>query len=220
MELLEGEDDAVLDWFYDHRPLQFSKEHFSGPSYREWRLSLPIMATLHRLAGQLLSDLTDRNYFYLFDDKSFFTAKALNVAIPGGPKFEPLHDDTDVDDEDWNEFNDIKKIIVRSPIRTEYKIAFPFLYNSRPRDVHVSHYHYPSQCVIKSEDPDLPAFYYDPLVNPIPPLNDDAAADDWRIAAIADGDDDDNDDDDDAFELPADVEPVLVRFEFFEFYAT
>ena len=43
----------------------------------------PIMATLHRLAGQLLSDLIDRNYFYLFDMESFFTAKALNMCIPG-----------------------------------------------------------------------------------------------------------------------------------------
>jgi pre-mRNA-processing factor 8 len=49
-----------------------------------------MMATLHRLSNQLLTDLTDENYFYLFDLKSFFTAKALNVAIPGGPKFEPL----------------------------------------------------------------------------------------------------------------------------------
>jgi hypothetical protein len=39
------------------------------------------------------------------------------------------------DDDDWNEFNDINKIIIRQPIRTEYKLAFPFLYNSRPRDV-------------------------------------------------------------------------------------
>jgi pre-mRNA-processing factor 8 len=44
------------------------------------------MATLYRLAGQLLSDLTDRNYFYLFDMESFFTAKALNMCIPGTPK--------------------------------------------------------------------------------------------------------------------------------------
>jgi pre-mRNA-processing factor 8 len=48
------------------------------------------MATLYRLANQLLTDLVDDNYFYLFDHKSFFTAKALNMAIPGGPKFEPL----------------------------------------------------------------------------------------------------------------------------------
>ena len=48
------------------------------------------MAVLYRLCNQLLTDLVDDNYFYLFDLKSFFTAKALNLAIPGGPKFEPL----------------------------------------------------------------------------------------------------------------------------------
>lgn len=62
----------------------------NGPTYRRWAFSIPIMATLYRLANQLLTDLTDDNYYYLFDLKSFFTAKALNVAIPGGPKFEPL----------------------------------------------------------------------------------------------------------------------------------
>lgn len=51
------------------------------------------MANLHRLANQMLSDIVDKNYYYLFDLKSFFTAKALNVAIPGGPKFEPLYRD-------------------------------------------------------------------------------------------------------------------------------
>ena len=45
------------------------------------------MANLYRLGNQLLSDLIDKNYFYLFDTKSFFTAKALNIALPGGPKF-------------------------------------------------------------------------------------------------------------------------------------
>ncbi len=34
-----------------------------------------------------------------------------------------------IGDEDWNEFNDINKIIIRQPIRTEYRIAFPYLYN-------------------------------------------------------------------------------------------
>ena len=55
-----------------------------------------MMSTLYRLANQLLTDLVDDNYFYLFDLKSFFTAKALNVAIPGGPKFEPLIKDLNV----------------------------------------------------------------------------------------------------------------------------
>ena len=76
-----------------------------------------------RLAGQLLSDLTDANYFYLFNTNAFITAKSLNMAIPGGPKFEPLFRDMDTRDEDWNEFNDINKLIIRSPIRTEYKVG-------------------------------------------------------------------------------------------------
>ncbi len=72
-----------------------------------------------------------------------------------------------VSDEDWNEFNDINKIIIRQPIRTEYRIAFPYLYNSLPLHVHLSWYHIPSVVYIKTEDPDLPAFYFDPLINPI-----------------------------------------------------
>jgi pre-mRNA-processing factor 8 len=76
----------------------------------------------HRASLLSRSDLTDRNYFYLFESKSFFTAKALNMCIPGGPKFEPLFRDMDKADEDWNEFNDINKLIIRSPLRTEYKV--------------------------------------------------------------------------------------------------
>lgn len=69
---------------------QVGSKYVNGSTYRKWNLSLPMMATLYRLANQLLTDLVDNNYFYLFDTKSFFTAKALNMAIPGGPKFEPL----------------------------------------------------------------------------------------------------------------------------------
>ncbi len=90
MELCEEEDNSVFDWFYDHEPLKQSAL-VNGISYRSWRLPLPVMANLYRLANQLLSDLVDPNYFYLFDKKSFYTAKALNLAIPGGPKFEPLY---------------------------------------------------------------------------------------------------------------------------------
>lgn len=62
----------------------------NGTTYRRWQFTLPMMSTLYRLANQLLTDLVDFNYFYLFDLKAFFTSKALNMAIPGGPKFEPL----------------------------------------------------------------------------------------------------------------------------------
>ncbi|KAF7814382.1 pre-mRNA-processing-splicing factor 8A [Senna tora] len=197
LELDEEEDSAVYTWFYDHKPLVKTKL-INGPSYRKWHLSLPIMATLHRLAGQLLSDLIDRNYFYLFDMESFFTAKALNMCIPGGPKFEPLYRDMEKGDEDWNEFNDINKLIIRSPLRTEYRIAFPHLYNNRPRKVKLCVYHTPMVMFIKTEDPDLPAFYYDPLIHPITSANKER-----REKRIHD------EDDDEEWELPEGVEPLL-----------
>ncbi|OAO99508.1 hypothetical protein AXX17_AT4G44100 [Arabidopsis thaliana] len=199
LELDEEEDSAVYSWFYDHKPLVKTKM-INGPSYQTWNLSLPIMSTLHRLAAQLLSDLVDRNYFYLFDMPSFFTAKALNMCIPGGPKFEPLHRDMEKGDEDWNEFNDINKLIIRSPLRTEYKVAFPHLYNNRPRKVKLCVYHTPMVMYIKTEDPDLPAFYYDPLIHPISNSNNTN-----KEQRKSNGYDDDGDD----FVLPEGLEPLL-----------
>ncbi|CAN7986123.1 unnamed protein product [Ixodes pacificus] len=196
MDLDHEEDSPVCKWFYDHKPLAESK-HLNGVTYRHWQLTLPQMATLYRLANQLLTDLVDDNYFYLFDLKSFFTAKALNMSIPGGPKFEPLIKDMNPADEDWNEFNDINKIIIRQPILTEYRIAFPYLYNNMPHYVHLSWYHTPNVVYIKTEDPDLPAFYFDPLINPI--------AHRHSTKQVADP----LPDDDEEFELPEHVQPFL-----------
>ena len=89
MELDEEEDACIREWFYDSKPL-LDTPMINGSSYRKWCLTLQQQSSLYRLANQLLTDLLDDNYFYLFDLKSFFTAKALNMAIPGGPKFEPL----------------------------------------------------------------------------------------------------------------------------------
>ncbi|KAJ5156205.1 Pre-mRNA-processing-splicing factor 8A [Penicillium capsulatum] len=166
MELDEEEDGAVYEWFYDHRPL-LDTPHVNGPSYKSWNLSLPQMATLHRLSHQLLSDVVDENYFHMFDLNSFFTAKALNVAIPGGPRFEPLYKDIDPNDEDFSEFNAIDRIIFRAPIRTEYRVTFPFLYNTLPRSVKIAWYSHPQVVYVRTEDPNLPAFYFDPVINPI-----------------------------------------------------
>jgi pre-mRNA-processing factor 8 len=112
MDLDEVEDNYVYDWFYDHQPLKFTKM-VNGSSYRSWHLRLDVVQNLYRLANQLCSDIVDKNYYYLFDKKALYTAKALNMAIPGGPKFEPLYRDIFEEDEDWNEFNDISKIIIR-----------------------------------------------------------------------------------------------------------
>ncbi|CAF2091624.1 unnamed protein product, partial [Rotaria magnacalcarata] len=178
----------------------------NGSSYRRWQLTLPIMSTLNRMGNQLLTDLVDDNYFYLFDLKSFFTVKALNVAIPGGPKFEPLVKDVNPNDEDWNEFNDINKIIIRQPIRTEYRIAFPYLYNSYPFKVYLVWYHKPNVVFIKNEDPDLPAFYFDPLINPIAHRHTIKSVDTQIDLQIQDQ----YETDDEEFVLPDEFEPFLI----------
>ncbi|KAF9160173.1 Pre-mRNA-processing-splicing factor 8 [Actinomortierella ambigua] len=206
IELDEEEDRAIYDWFYDHKPLVDTK-HVSGPAYKAWNLNMEQMSNLHRFAKQLMSDLTDKNYFYLFDKESFFTAKALNVAIPGGPKFEPLYRDVDPADEDWNEFNDINKIIIRQPIRTEYKVAFPYVYNSLPRAVQVSWYHHPAVVYIPAVDPDLPAFYFDPVINPITSRNTKAVNEEVSLEDALFGDADEDGDDD--FQMPDEAEAFL-----------
>ncbi|KAI4261972.1 MAG: hypothetical protein L6R42_002844 [Xanthoria sp. 1 TBL-2021] len=211
MELDEAEDNPVLEWFYEHRPL-LDTPHVNGPSYKEWNLSLPQMATLYRLSHQLLSDLVDKNYFHMFDLNSFRTAKALNVAIPGGPRFEPLYKDVDPNDEDFGEFNAIDRIIFRSPIRTEYRVAFPFLYNSLPRSVKISWYSHPQVVYVRAEDPSLPAFYFDPVINPISsrsvaPKNITVSHED-EIFGFGNNEDEE-------FVLPQEVEPFLADEEIY-----
>ncbi|KAF1955064.1 PROCN-domain-containing protein [Byssothecium circinans] len=209
LELDEDEDDAVIDWFYEHRPL-LDTPHVNGPSYETWNLDLPQMATLYRLSRQLLSDLVDKNYFHMFDLDSFLTAKALNVSMPGGPRFEPLYKDIDPNDEDFGEFNAIDRIIFRSPIRTEYRVSFPFLYNSLPRSVKLAWYSYPQVVYIRSEDnPDLPAFYFDPIINPISsravaPKNITVPHEDEVFGYGVDEDDEDD------FQMPDEMEPFMA----------
>ena len=128
-------------------------------------------------------------------------------AIPGCPNFEPLYRDMDAPNEDRNEFSGINKVIIRQQIRTEYKVAFPHLYNSFPRSVRISPYHAPKNVYIRTDDPDLPAFYVDPLINPLSargfqPKN--APLVSHEDAIFGPNDADDNP------ELPEELEPFLV----------
>ncbi|KOS16755.1 Pre-mRNA-processing-splicing factor 8 [Escovopsis weberi] len=208
MELNEDEDEAVYEWFYDHRPL-LDTSHVNGPSYKTWNLTLPQMAALFRLSRPLISDVVDQNYFYLFDLKSLLTAKALNVALPGGPRFEPLYKDINPNDEDFGEFNAIDRIIFRSPIRTEFRVAFPYLYNSLPRSVHLAWHSHPQIVYNRVDDPDLPTFHFDRRINPISsrtvaPKNVDISHEDELF-----GPGSNEEPEEDAFELPMGVEPFL-----------
>lgn len=171
LKLDDYEDSMVKEWIYDSKPLINDRGIVNGTSYRTWYLSPRIMANLNRLSTPLKSEIYDDNHYYLFDKKSFFTAKALNNTIPGGPKFEPLYPHEE--EEDYNEFNSIDRIIFRVQIRSEYRIAFPHLYNSRPRSVQMSWYSKPICCLPnKEEDPDSSAFSFDVTFNPITRVHD------------------------------------------------
>ncbi|KAB5570869.1 pre-mRNA processing splicing factor 8 [Coniochaeta sp. 2T2.1] len=212
MDLDEDEDAAVYEWFYDPKPLD-DTSHVNGPSYKKWNLTLPQMATLFRLSRPLISEVVDKNYFYLFEMKSFLTAKALNVALPGGPRFEPLYKDIDPNDEDFGEFNAIDRIIFRNPIRTECRVAYPYLYNSLPRSVQLSWHSHPQVVYTRTEDPDLPAFHFDPSINPISsravaPKNVTITHEDELF-----GKGSNEEPEDEAFELPAEVEPFMAEEE-------
>ncbi|OHT05186.1 Pre-mRNA-processing-splicing factor 8 [Tritrichomonas foetus] len=165
LELDPDEDHDVYDWFYDHLGLvplsedkSFKLGKVNGLSYKKWWFPLSTMSTLFRLSRQLVGDYTDPNTEFLFDLPSLFTSKALNETIPGGPRYEPLFKDIDPNEE-WNEFNDINKIIVRIPITTEHRVAYPFLYNNRPRKVSVAPFHHPSSSFIPLDSPELEPFF-------------------------------------------------------------
>lgn len=214
MELDEDDDEAIQEWFYDHRPLD-DTPHVNGPSYKTWNLTLQQMANLYRLSRPLISDVFDKNYFYLFELKSLLSAKALNVALPGGPRFEPLYKDIDPNDEDFGEFNAIDRIIFRNPVRTEDRVAYPFLYNSLPRSVHLSWHSHPQTVYSRTDDPSLPAFYFDKSINPI--SSRDVAPKNLSITHEDElfGKGNIEEDEEEAFTLPPAVEPFLADEELY-----
>ena len=211
----QGEDAPVAEWLYDHKPLQ-DTPWSPGSGYRRWRLDRDVMACLHRLASPLLSDLQDPNYRFLFGLDSFYTGKALSLAIPGGPKFEPLFRDKlpgMQDDEDWNEFNDLNRLIFRQPIRSEYRIAYPFLYNSDVRGVKIPWHNDRPACLWQPpQDPDLPALHYRPDLHPIVDYNaskKQAAGQQHPSNSNEDLKMDDGEDEGEEFRLPPGTVPFL-----------
>ncbi|KIH90499.1 pre-mRNA-processing factor 8 [Sporothrix brasiliensis 5110] len=208
LELHEEEDEAVYEWFYDSRPL-VDTSHVNGPSYKSWNLNLRQMAALYRLSRPLLSERQDSNYFYLFEPQSFFTSKALNVALPGSARFEPLYKDIDPNDEDFGEFNAIDRIIFRNAIRTESRVAYPHLYNSFPRSVRNTWYSYPQTVYTLTKNSDLPTFHVVSNINPV------SSRSDTKFTTTSHEDEifgygSNEEPEESLFELPADLEPFMA----------
>lgn len=83
----------------------------------------------------------DLNSKYCFDDSSFFNAKALGLSLQGGPKFQTnsLGEEA-IDDYDYTDFNDARRVIVREPLSTEARVAFPSLYSSGSCEISIGPY--------------------------------------------------------------------------------
>ena len=77
MDLDEKKNDAVFDWFYDSKPLE-DTEYVNSEAYKKYRLDLKMQKNLAKLSRNFHSEIKDKNYFYLFNKKSFLNAKALN----------------------------------------------------------------------------------------------------------------------------------------------
>ena len=60
LELDQDEDNSVIEWFYEGKPLQYTKQ-VNESSYKKWKLDLTQLSTLCRLAERLLGDVNDKN---------------------------------------------------------------------------------------------------------------------------------------------------------------
>lgn len=221
-ELLNDEDDAaVLSWLYDDDPSDelhgdndddeeksstkaAAVNHFDRKKGRCY-FDANILEALHRISNPLQAEHQDPNRFYLWDVPSFITAKAMNVAIPRAPKFDMLRRRGKAgekleaeEDEDWTEFNDLRRTIHRDDPRkpkhsmmTERQIAFPYLYSRTVDGVQQGPYHHPAHVVLPTdEENDVPCFSWDPVLHPLKPVkrlvtDDDIFASTTRLSSTA-----------------------------------
>lgn len=148
------DEEPFLNWT-EHLAEAEVPEPITGESSSEWlskdtdrakkyTLNLAEMTELAELAKPLNAR---RQHF---DDSALLTAKSLNIALPNGPKFEPLY--RDIDASDYGEFNSVDKIITRNPLTSEAQVYYPFLNNCRPRAVNVSKYQEPIPQVRRIND--------------------------------------------------------------------
>lgn len=160
-------DEELQDWFYDQKPLVEDSDIVNGESYKCWNLDLPTMDKLYQISKPILSQQEGSK----FDKRALFTAKSLNVALPGGPKFEPLFKDkiNNPEFEDFTEFNSIDRIIFRTPVRTEYKVDYPYLYNSFVKNVSLVPLNKTLSTTTHQSEKGLSSFTFNTKFNPIVP---------------------------------------------------
>lgn len=154
-------------WLWDAQPLRGTGavrgERYSRKAYR---LRQATLLELHGLASRVFPTGGDANARYLFDMDAFLAAKALGVALPGGPRFEPPPGLPDPAAEDVTEFNDMHCVLVRVPLRTEHVVAHPFVHGACTAGVPLCAHHRPAM-YYAPVDPSLPPYVFDERLHPI-----------------------------------------------------
>jgi len=153
-----------ISWIYE--PLnKIINSYFSKKNALCFKLST--LYTLKTLAKEISVEIYDLNYYYLFNLESFLLAKTLNLVLPGGPRFEPLLNDFRDLKEDEINFHNAINTLMRFPIRVEYRIAYPYLFNSNVRMLLEQVYQETRRFVLNSMDQDLPCYVLDSSIYPI-----------------------------------------------------
>uniref|UniRef100_G0U334 Protein kinase A catalytic subunit n=1 Tax=Trypanosoma vivax (strain Y486) TaxID=1055687 RepID=G0U334_TRYVY len=173
-DLVEEDAAPILDWFYDPFPRLVYPNQIRGPRRPNgYYFTIDVVEALFRNAAPILPTLDDRNYYYLWDLKSFYAAKAMHVAIPRAPRFE-APPAVKEEESEWTEFNDLRRVIHRDDPRkprftmlTERQIAFPYLYSDVVDRVTLAVYRYPAEIRVENDDPVMPCFSWNPSLNAI-----------------------------------------------------
>lgn len=135
-------------------------------SYRRWKLPPPVMANLHT-ARRGSCCPTWWTPLLLPLRPQLLHHRRVNMAIPGGQSSSHCTA-TPTRDEDWNGAQRHQQ--AHHPHAHPHRVqgGFPYLYNKSAARGTTQRLPPPHGHVHQGEDPDLPAFYYDPSSTPSP----------------------------------------------------
>nr|BAS01665.1 splicing factor PRP8 [Lotharella vacuolata] len=160
----------VLSKFSNAKRLNFIFSLFNHKEdeiQKKYYFKIQTLNFLENFANILLSNIINKNYYFLFNFGSFFLSKTLNLTITGGPRFDinkkNIFKNFKSEHKEASRVTDF--VLFNYPIRTEYRIAYPYLYNSDVKNLNDSPYIYDNCVYIKSADKDVQGFFLDPCLH-------------------------------------------------------
>mmetsp|Transcript_44709 Transcript_44709/g.74621 ORF Transcript_44709/g.74621 Transcript_44709/m.74621 type:complete len:2266 (+) Transcript_44709:990-7787(+) len=144
-----------LSWLYSPLDKLLNKIKTKDKSYY---FNLSTLSILRELSQEIITEIVDINYYFLFNLESFLIAKSLNLIVPGGPSFEPISTEFTKDDILEKASYTVHSSMVSYPIRVEYKLDYPYLYNSNVNLIDDKIYLDQLSHIVKIEDIQLPIF--------------------------------------------------------------